>query len=158
MTEHEFRLKRANLVAELETAEQLGCRRVIADCKHRLQELETERFKEPKRGHRYVGPDFDAVISDDSLLPTMKFIVTFDTGGKAEMFIYRKPGIGLRREDIERDFMDEFNKVKAADAPKIVKCHVLLLRGGRKTPFELACQHINDRFEAMQMVENRREI
>lgn len=130
MTQHEFRLSRAKILAELQTAERLGCKRVIADCKQRLQELETKRFQEQKKSSRYEGPSFEDVLHDDSLLPSMKFIVTFDNGCKAEMECYNKPAIGLKRQEVEQDFVDAYNATRSAAAPVMVKAHFLPLRGG----------------------------
>lgn len=151
MTQHEFRLSRAKILAELQTAERLGCKRVIADCKHRLQELETKRFQEQKKSSRYEGPSFEDVLHDDSLLPSMKFIVTFDNGCKAEMECYNKPAIGLKRQEVEQDFVDAYNATRSAAAPVMVKAHFLPLRGGRKSDWQIYCQRVNERFEALQL-------
>lgn len=130
MTQHEFRLSRAKILAELETAERLGCKRVIADCNQRLQKLETKRFLEQKKSSRYEGPSFEEVLHDDSLLPSMKFIVTFDNGYKTEMDCYNKPAIGLKRQEVEQDFIEAYNATRSAEAPVMVKAHFLPLRGG----------------------------
>lgn len=151
MTQHEFRLSRAKILAELQTAERLGCKRVIADCKHRLQELETKRFREQRKSSRYEGPSFEEVLHDDTLLPSMKFIVTFDNGNKAEMDCYNKPAIGLKRQEVEQDFIEAYNATRSAEAPVMVKAHFLPLRGGRKSDWQVYCQRINERFEALRL-------
>lgn len=151
MTQHEFRLTRAKILAELQTAERLGCKRVIADCKQRLQELETKRFQGQKKSYRYEGPSFEEVLHDDSLLPSMKFIVTFDNGCKAEMDCYGKPAIGLTRQEVEQDFIEAYNATRSAEAPVMVKAHFLPLRGGRKSDWQIYCQRLNERFEALQL-------
>lgn len=101
MTDYEYRLARAKILREQVTAERLGCKRVIADCKHRLQELETKRFKESKRSCRYDSPSIGEVLHDDSLLPTMKFLVTFSDGSQEDVDVYSKLNVGLSRKEIE---------------------------------------------------------
>lgn len=157
MTQHEFRQSRAKILAELQIAERLGCKRVIADCKHRLQELETKRFQEQKKSSRYEGPSFEEVLHDDSLLPSMKFIVTFDNGYKTEMDCYNKPSVGLKRQEVEQDFMDAYNAARCAAAPVMVKAHFIPLRGGRKSDLEMYCQRINERFEALRLERRYRQ-
>ena len=133
MTDYEFRLARKKILAEQETAERIGCKRVIADCKHQLQELETRHIREKKRNCRYEGPSMEAVISDDTLNPTMKFVVTFDNGFKTEMVCYSKPTIGLERREVEQDFMDGYNAVHSSDnKPKMIKAHLIPMRGGQE--------------------------
>lgn len=151
MIQHEFRLSRAKILAELQTAERLGCKRVIADCKQRLQKLETKRFREQRKSSRYEGPSFEEVLHDDTLLPSMKFIVTFDNGNKAEMDCYNKPAIGLKRQEVEQDFIEAYNAIRSAEAPVMVKAHFLPLRGGRKSDWQVYCQRINERFEALRL-------
>lgn len=157
MTQHEFRQTRAKILAELKTAERLGCKRVIADCNQRLQKLETKRFQEQKKNCRYEEPSIEERLHDDGLLPSMKFIVTFDNGGNAEIESYSKPSVGLSRQEIERDFLDSYNATRGAADPVMVKAHYLPLRGGRKSDFELACQRINERFEALQLERRYRQ-
>lgn len=137
MTQHEFRQTRAKILAELKTAERLGCKRVIADCNQRLQKLETKRFQEQKKNCRYEEPSIEERLHDDGLLPSMKFIVTFDNGGNAEIESYSKPSVGLSRQEIERDFLDSYNATRGAADPVMVKAHYLPLRGGQKERFRV---------------------
>lgn len=150
MTEHEYRLSKANLKADLETAERMGCKRVIADCKSRLQELEDQR--EEELHPRYTGPTFLQVCKDPSLKPTMTFLVTFANGERLSMDIYSKFTDGMTRQQIEKDFVDSLNMSRSdTHAPRAVKAHMLPRQGGRKSDFEMACERISERFEQLEL-------
>lgn len=156
MTEHEYRLSKANLKADLETAERMGCKRVIADCKLRLQKLEDQR--ENELHPRYTGPSFQQIVSDQSLKPTYTFLVMFANGERLSMDIYSKFTDGMTRQQIEKDFVDSLNLSREkTHAPRAVKAHMLPRQGGRKSAFEMACERISERFEQLELEKKYRK-
>lgn len=104
MTKHQYLLKRANLLIELENAEKFNCKHVIKDTTAQLKHLE-EKFKKehlfnPLFSYFVGKEEMDELIENDSK-PTFEVKVTFKDGESYDLMFYHEIKKGTKYSAIE---------------------------------------------------------
>ena len=113
MTREEHFIKKANLLAQIDSAEKLGCKNVLKCAQAELAKLEKkfweEHFSNPLFSYMVTREEMDKLI-EDGVDPTFKIRVTFKSGEVYDLMYYHEIAPGTKHPAIEKWAKDELIK------------------------------------------------
>ena len=128
MTREEHFIKRANLLAQIDTANKLGCKNVLKCAREELAKLErkfwNEHFSNPLFSYMVTIEEADKLIQN-GVDPTFKVRVTFKSGEAYDLMFYHEIREGAKHSAIERWAIREVAK-KIQHPEDIVDAHFIM--------------------------------
>ena len=113
MTREEHFIKKANLLAQIDSAEKLGCKNVLKCAQTELAKLEKkfwdEHFSNPLFSYMVTREERDKLI-EDGVNPTFQIRVTFKSGKVYDFIYYHEIALGVKHSAIEKWAKDELAK------------------------------------------------
>ena len=113
MTRQDYFFKKANLLAQIASAEKLGCKNVLKCAKLELSKLEKEYKKEhlsnPLFNYMVVGEEMTKLI-EKGVKPTFTIHITFKSGEAYDLGFYHEIKEGVKHSAIEKWAVDELAK------------------------------------------------
>ena len=113
MTREEHFIKKTNLIAQIDSAEKLGCKNVLKYAKLELAKLESKYKKEhlsnPLFSYMVTRKEMDKLIEDE-VNPTFQIRVTFKGGEVYDLMYYHEIAPGVKHSAIEKWAKDELAK------------------------------------------------
>lgn len=113
MTREEHFIKKTQLLAQINTAEKLGCKNVLKCAQAELAKLEKkfweEHFSNPLFSYMVTREEMDKLI-EDRVDPTFKIRVTFKSGEIYDLMYYHEIASGVKHSAIEKWVKDELAK------------------------------------------------
>ena len=105
MTREEHFIKKANLLAQINTAEKLGCKNVLKCAQAELAKLEKkfwdEHFSNPLFSYMVTREERDKLI-ENGVDPTFQIRVTFKSGEVYDFIYYHEIAPGVKHSAIEK--------------------------------------------------------
>ncbi len=105
MTREEHFIKRANLLAQIDTADKLGCKKVLKCARAELAKLEkkfwNEHFSNPLFSYMVTIEEADKLIQN-GVDPTFKVRITFKSGGVHDLMYYHEIAPGAKHSAIAK--------------------------------------------------------
>lgn len=105
MTREEHFIKRANLLAQINTADKLGCKNVLKCARTELAKLEkkfwNEHFSNPLFSYMVTIEEADKLIQN-GVDPTFKVRVTFKSGEVHDLMYYYEIAPGAKHSAIAK--------------------------------------------------------
>ena len=105
MTRKEHFIKRANLLAQIDTANKLGCKNVLKCAREELAKLEkkfwNEHFSNPLFSYMVTIEEADKLIQN-GVDPTFKVRVTFKSGEVHDLMYYHEIAPGAKHSAIAK--------------------------------------------------------
>lgn len=105
MTREEHFIKKANLLAQVDSAEKLGCKKVLECAKLELAKLEKkfwdEHFSNPLFSYMVTREETDKLIENE-VKPTFQIRVTFKSGEVYDLMFYHEIAPGVKHSAIEK--------------------------------------------------------
>lgn len=105
MTKKDYLIRKTNLLAQINSAEKLGCKNVLRCSKLELSKLEKKYKKEhlsnPLFSYMVTDEEMDELIRD-GVDPTFKIKVTFKSGEAYDLMFYHELKSGVKYSDIEK--------------------------------------------------------
>lgn len=105
MTREEHFVKKTNLLAQIDSAEKLGCKNVLKCAKLELAKLEKEYKEEhlsnPLFSYMVVGEEMTKLI-EKGVKPTFTIHVTFKSGEAYDLMFYHEIKEGINHSAIEK--------------------------------------------------------
>ena len=105
MTREEHFIKKTQLLAQINTAEKLGCKNVLKCAQAELAKLEKKYKKEhlsnPLFSYMVTREEMDKLIKDE-VNPTFKIRVTFKSGEVYDLMYYHEIAPGVKHSAIEK--------------------------------------------------------
>ena len=105
MTREEHFIKKTQLLAQINTAEKLGCKNVLKCTQAELAKLEKkfwdEHFSNPLFSYMVTREEMDKLIKDE-VNPTFQIRVTFKSGEVYEVIYYHEIAPGVKHSAIEK--------------------------------------------------------
>lgn len=105
MTRQDYFFKKANLLAQIDSAEKLGCKNVLKCAKLELSKLEKEYKEEhlsnPLFSYMVVGEEMTKLM-EKGAKPTFKIHVTFKSGEAYDLMFYHEIKEGVKHSAIEK--------------------------------------------------------
>lgn len=105
MTREEHFIKRANLLAQIDTANKLGCKKVLKCARAELAKLEkkfwNEHFSNPLFSYMVIIEEADKLIQN-GVDPTFKVRVTFKSGEVHDLMYYHEIAPGAKHSAIAK--------------------------------------------------------
>lgn len=103
MTRQDYFFRKTKLLAQIESAEKLGCKNVLKHSKLELSNLEAE-YKE----EHLSNPLFSYMVTDEEMdelirngeKPTFKIKVTFKSGEAYDLMFYHELKSGVKHSDV----------------------------------------------------------
>lgn len=103
MTKKDYLIRKTNLLAQINSAEKLGCKNVLRCSKLELSKLEKKYKKEhlsnPLFSYMVTDEEMDELIRD-GVDPTFKIKVTFKSGETYDLMFYHELKNGVKHSDI----------------------------------------------------------
>lgn len=128
MTRQDYFFKKANLLAQIDSAEKLGCKNVLKCAKLELSKLEKEYKKEhlsnPLFSYMVVGEEMTKLM-EKKVKPTFKIHVTFKSGEAYDLMFYHEIKEGVKHSAIEKWAVKELAKV-ILHPENIVSAHFIM--------------------------------
>lgn len=113
MNRQEHFIKKANLLAQIDSAEKLGCKNVLKCAQAELAKLEKkfwdEHFSNPLFSYAVNREEMDKLIKDE-VNPTFQIRVTFKSGEVYDLMFYHEIAPGVKHSAIEKWAKDELAK------------------------------------------------
>lgn len=113
MTRQDYFFKKTNLLAQIDSAEKLGCKNVLKCAKLELSKLEKEYKKEhlfnPLFNYMVVGEEMTKLI-EKGVKPTFTIHITFKSGEAYDLGFYHEIKEGVKHSAIEKWAVDELAK------------------------------------------------
>ena len=113
MTREEHFIKKTKLLAQINSAEKLGCKNVLKCAKLELAKLESKYKKEhlsnPLFSYMVTRKEMDKLIEDE-VNPTFQIRVTFKSGEVYDLMYYHEIAPGVKHSAIEKWAKDELAK------------------------------------------------
>lgn len=113
MTREEHFIKKTQLLAQIDSAEKLGCKNVLKYARAELAKLKKkfweEHFSNPLFSYMVTGEEMDELIRNDEK-PTFKIKVTFKSGEAYDLMYYHEIAPGVKHSAIEKWAKDELAK------------------------------------------------
>lgn len=113
MTREERFIKKTKLLAQIDSAEKLGCKNVLKYARAELAKLEKkfweEHFSNPLFSYMVTGEEMDKLIKD-KVNPTFQVRVTFKSGEVYDLMYYHEIAPGVKHSAIEKWAKDELAK------------------------------------------------
>ena len=105
MTKQDFFFKKANLLAQIASAEKLGCKNVLKCVKLELSKLEKKYKKEhlsnPLFSYMVTREEMDK-LTEDGVNPTFTIHVTFKSGEAYDLMFYHEVAESADHSAIEK--------------------------------------------------------
>lgn len=105
MTREEHFIKKANLLAQIDSAEKLGCKNVLKYAQAELAKLEKkfwdEHFSNPLFSYMVTREERNKLIKDE-VNPTFQIRVTFKGGEVYNLMFYHEIAPGVKHSAIEK--------------------------------------------------------
>ena len=128
MTREEHFIKKTQLLAQINTAEKLGCKNVLKCAQAELAKLEKKYKKEhlsnPLFSYMVTREEMDKLI-EDGVDPTFKIRVTFKSGEVYDLMYYHEIAPGVKHSAIEKWARDELAKT-ILHPENIVSTHFII--------------------------------
>ena len=113
MTREEHFIKKTKLLAQIDSAEKLGCKNVLKYARAELAKLEKkfweEHFSNPLFSYMVTREEMDKLI-EDGVDPTFKIRVTFKSGEVYDLMYYHEIAPGVKHSAIEKWFVKGLDK------------------------------------------------
>lgn len=113
MTREERFIKKTKLLAQIDSAEKLGCKNVLKCAKLELAKLESKYKKEHLSNRLFsymvTRKEMDKLI-EDKVNPTFQIRVTFKSGEVYDLMYYHEIAPGVKHSAIEKWAKDELAK------------------------------------------------
>lgn len=105
MTREEHFIKKTQLLAQINTAEKLGCKNVLKCAQTELAKLESkykkEHFSNPLFSYMVTREEMDKLIKNE-VNPTFQIRVTFKSGEVYNLMFYHEIAPGVKHSAIEK--------------------------------------------------------
>lgn len=128
MTREEHFIKKANLLAQIDSAEKLGCKNVLKYAQAELAKLEKkfwkEHFSNPLFSYMVTREERDKLI-EDGVDPTFQIRVTFRSGEVYDFIYYHEIALGVKHSAIEKWFVKGLAKT-ILHPENIVSTHFII--------------------------------
>ena len=103
MTKKDYLIRKTNLLAQINSAEKLGCKNVLRCSKLELSKLEKKYKKEhlsnPLFSYMVTNEEMDELIRNEEK-PTFKIKVTFKSGEAYDLMFYHELKSGVKHSDV----------------------------------------------------------
>ena len=113
MTREEHFIKKTKLLAQIDSAEKLGCKNVLKCARAELAKLEKkfwdEHFSNPLFSYMVTREEADKLI-EDGVDPTFTIHVTFKNGEAYDLMYYHEIAKGVKHSAIEKWAVKELAK------------------------------------------------
>ena len=113
MTREEHFIKKANLLAQIDSAEKLGCKNVLKYAQVELAKLEKkfwdEHFSNPLFSYMVTREERNKLIENE-VNPTFQIRVTFKSGEVYDFIYYHEIAPGVKHSAIEKWVIKELSK------------------------------------------------
>ena len=113
MTREEHFIKKTQLLAQINTAEKLGCKNVLKCAQAELDKLEKkfweEHFSNPLFSYMVTREERNKLIKDE-VNPTFQIRVTFKGGEVYDYIYYHEIAPGVKHSAIEKWFIKGLDK------------------------------------------------
>ena len=128
MTREEHFIKKTQLLAQINTAEKLGCKNVLKYAQAELAKLEKkfwdEHFSNPLFSYMVTREERDKLI-EDGVNPTFQIRVTFKSGEVYDFIYYHEIAPGVKHSAIEKWFVKGLAKT-ILHPENIVSTHFII--------------------------------
>ena len=128
MTREEHFIKKTQLLAQINTAEKLGCKNVLKCAQAELAKLEKkfweEHFSNPLFSYMVTREERDKLI-EDGVDPTFQIRVTFKSGEVYDFIYYHEIAPGVKHSAIEKWFIKGLDKT-ILHPENIVSTHFII--------------------------------
>lgn len=105
MTRQDYFIKKTKLIAQIDSAEKLGCKNVLKYSKIALSNLEAEYKKEhlsnPLFSYMVTEEEMDELIRT-GVKPTFKVKIVFKSGDSYDLMFYHELKSGIKHSTIEK--------------------------------------------------------
>ena len=113
MTREEHFIKKTQLLAQIDSADKLGCKSVLKYARAELAKLEKkfweEHFSNPLFSYMVTREERDKLI-EDGVDPTFQIRVTFKSGEVYDFIYYHEIAPGVKHSAIEKWFIKGLDK------------------------------------------------
>ena len=128
MTREEHFIKKTQLLAQIDSAEKLGCKNVLKHARAELAKLEKkfweEYFSNPLFSYMVTREERDKLI-EDGVDPTFQIRVTFRSGEVYDFIYYHEIAPGVKHSAIEKWFVKGLDKT-ILHPENIVSTHFII--------------------------------
>ena len=128
MTREEHFIKKTQLLAQIDSAEKLGCKNVLKHARAELAKLEKkfweEHFSNPLFSYMVTREERDKLI-EDGVDPTFQIRVTFRSGEVYDFIYYHEIAPGVKHSAIEKWFVKGLAKT-ILHPENIVSTHFII--------------------------------
>ena len=128
MTREEHFIKKTKLLAQIDSAEKLGCKNVLKCARIELAKLEKqfweEHFSNPLFSYMVTKEEADKLI-EDGVPPTFQVRVTFKSGEVYDLMYYHEIKKGVKHSAIEKWAVKELAKT-IQHPENIVSAHFIM--------------------------------
>lgn len=128
MTREEHFIKKTQLLAQIDSAEKLGCKNVLKHARAELAKLEKkfweEHFSNPLFSYMVTREERDKLI-EDGVDPTFQIRVTFRSGEVYDFIYYHEIAPGVKHSAIEKWFVKGLDKT-ILHPKNIVSTHFII--------------------------------
>lgn len=128
MTREEHFIKKTQLLAQIDSAEKLGCKNVLKHARAKLAKLEKkfweEHFSNPLFSYMVTREERDKLI-EDGVDPTFQIRVTFKSGEVYDFIYYHEIAPGVKHSAIEKWFVKGLAKT-ILHPENIVSTHFIM--------------------------------
>lgn len=128
MTREEHFIKKTQLLAQIDSAEKLGCKNVLKYARAELAKLEKkfweEHFSNPLFSYMVTREERDKLI-EDGVDPTFQIRVTFRGGEVYDFIYYHEIAPGVKHSAIEKWFVKGLDKT-ILHPENIVSTHFII--------------------------------
>ena len=128
MTREEHFIKKTQLLAQIDSAEKLGCKNVLKHARAELAKLEKkfwdEHFSNPLFSYMVTREERDKLI-EDGVDPTFQIRVTFRSGEVYDFIYYHEIAPGVKHSAIEKWFVKGLDKT-ILHPENIVSTHFII--------------------------------
>lgn len=128
MTREEHFIKKTQLLAQIDSAEKLGCKNVLKHARAELDKLEKkfweEHFSNPLFNYMVTREERDKLI-EDGVDPTFQIRVTFKSGEVYDFIYYHEIAPGVKHSAIEKWFVKGLDKT-ILHPENIVSTHFIM--------------------------------
>ena len=128
MTREEHFIKKTQLLAQIDSAEKLGCKNVLKYARAELAKLEKkfweEHFSNPLFSYMVTREERDKLIENE-VNPTFQIRVTFKSGEVYDFIYYHEIAPGVKHSAIEKWFVKGLAKT-ILHPENIVSTHFIM--------------------------------
>lgn len=128
MTREDYFIKKTQLLAQINTAEKLGCKNVLKCAQVELAKLEKkykkEHFSNPLFSYMVTREERNKLI-EDKVNPTFQIRVTFKSGEVYDFIYYHEIAPGVKHSAIEKWFVKGLDKT-ILHPENIVSTHFII--------------------------------